>query len=54
MRVRVVEGDLLIQQVDCIINAGTGGGKPERVLKMMTEEALAVDSKGEVRIVVFR
>lgn len=35
-----------------LIGAGTGGEKPERVLKIMTEEASFFDFPGEVRIVV--
>ncbi|MBI4668236.1 MAG: macro domain-containing protein [Elusimicrobia bacterium] len=37
-----------------LIGAGTGGGKPERVLNIMVEEASAADFKGKVRIVVFK
>jgi O-acetyl-ADP-ribose deacetylase (regulator of RNase III) len=37
-----------------LIGAGTGGGKPERVLSMMVEEASATDFQGEVCIVVFK
>lgn len=35
-----------------LIGAGTGGGKPEHVLQIMTEEASASDFTGEVRILV--
>jgi len=45
MAVQVIEGDLLDQQ---------GGGKPERVLSMMVEEASAAGFNGEARIVIFK
>ncbi|MFA6315836.1 MAG: macro domain-containing protein [Elusimicrobiota bacterium] len=37
-----------------LIGAGTGGGSPEQVLKMMTEEAAAADFPGDIRIVVLK
>jgi len=36
-----------------LIGAGTGGGDPERVLRLMVSEAKASEFEGEVRIVVF-
>ena len=35
-----------------LIGAGTGGGKPERVLSIMVEEASAAEFEGEISIVV--
>jgi O-acetyl-ADP-ribose deacetylase len=37
-----------------LIGAGSGGGKPERVLKYMQEELSAIDFDGEVRIVCYK
>jgi O-acetyl-ADP-ribose deacetylase (regulator of RNase III) len=37
-----------------LIRAGSGGGKPDRVLKIMQDELVQIDFDGEVRIVRFR
>lgn len=37
-----------------LIGAGSGGGKPDRVLEIMRDELSTLDFDGEVRIVRFR
>ena len=37
-----------------LIGAGSGGGKPERVLEIMRDELARIGFQGEVRIVLFK
>ena len=64
MNITTIEGDLLDQDVDAIVNAwnrnvipligaGTGGGRAEAVHSWMTDELAKVPYEGDVRIVRF-
>jgi O-acetyl-ADP-ribose deacetylase (regulator of RNase III) len=49
----VIEMDF--RSVACpLIGAGSGGGSPERIQEMMTDELAAIPFDGEVRLVRFR